>query len=80
MKRMKNKVIKSLNWREESFNLCTIYDASVVHLINHKIEEKGSDGNKSQNDIGQDGLVLSEKCCLGNKVDGNQNQKSDDRT
>ena len=77
MKRMKNKIIKCLNWREESFNLCTIYNASAVHLINHKIEEKGSDGNKSQNDIGQDGLVLSEKGCFGNKVDGNQNQKGD---
>ena len=80
MKRMKNKIIKGLNWQEESFNLCTIYNASAVHLINHKIEEKGSDRNKSQNDIGQDGLVLSEKCCLGNEMDSNQNQKSDDRT
>ena len=80
MKRMKNKIIKGLNWREEGFNLCTIYNASAVHLINHKIEEKGANGNKSQNDIGQDGLVLSEKCCLGNKMDGNQNQKGDDST
>ena len=80
MKRMKNKIIKGLNWRKESFDLCTIYDASAVHLINHKIEEKGAHGNKSQNDIGQDSLVLSEKGCLGNKVDGNQNQKGDDRT
>lgn len=78
MKRMKNKIIKGLNWREESFNLCTIYDASAVHLINHKIEEKGANGNKSQNDIGQDGLVLPEKGCLGNKMDRNQNQKGDD--
>ena len=42
MKRMKDKIIKGLNWRKESFDLCTIYNASAVHLINHKIEEKGS--------------------------------------
>ena len=78
MERMKDKIIKSLNWREESFDLRTIYNASAVHLINHKIEEKGANGNKSQNDIGQDGLVLPEKGCLGNEMDGNQNQKGDD--